>query len=55
MVPPIRSLDRGALARVFSNLLGNAVKYSGGDLEITLTESGVITFSNTAEIGRAHV
>ena len=50
-MPPVRvvrSLDRGALARVFSNLLGNAVKYSGGDLEITLTESGVITFSNTA-------
>lgn len=48
ITPAVRSLDRGALARVFSNLLGNAVKYSGGDLEITLTESGVITFSNTA-------
>lgn len=51
-MPPVRvvrSLDRGALARVFANLLGNAVKYSGGDLEITLTESGVITFSNTAK------
>ena len=31
----IRNLDRSALARVFSNLLNNAVKYSDGDLKIT--------------------
>ena len=54
----LRSLDRAALSRIFSNLLGNAVKYSRGDLEITLSESGEITFSNSApnldeiEIGR---
>ena len=45
----IRALDGSALARVFSNLLNNAVKYSDGDLEIELTEEGAITFSNTAE------
>ncbi len=44
----VRTLDRSALARVFSNLLSNAVKYSDGDLEITLTETGEITFTNTA-------
>ena len=32
----VRMLDASALSRVFSNLLQNAVKYSDGDLEITL-------------------
>lgn len=44
----VRVLDRFALARVFANLLHNAVKYSGGDLEITLSETGELTFTNTA-------
>lgn len=44
----IRNLDRSALARVFSNLLNNAVKYSDGDLKITLYQTGEIIFSNTA-------
>ena len=44
-----RKLDSDALSRVFSNLLNNAAKYSDGDLDITLTESGEITFSNTAK------
>lgn len=44
----IRTLDRSALARVFSNLLNNAIKYSDGDLDITLSETGKITFTNTA-------
>ncbi|MGN0701513.1 MAG: sensor histidine kinase [Oscillospiraceae bacterium] len=44
----IRRLNRADLARVFSNLIGNALKYSDGDLEITLDDDGVITFSNTA-------
>ena len=43
----IRTLDRSSLARVFANLLNNAAKYSEGDLDITLTESGEITFTNT--------
>lgn len=45
----VRLLDASALARVFSNLLNNAVKYSDGDLEIELTEDGEVTFINTAE------
>lgn len=43
----VRLLDKSALARVFSNLLNNAVKYSEGDLHITLLTSGKIIFSNT--------
>ncbi len=44
----IRALDRSSLARVFSNLLNNAIKYSDGDLDITLSKTGEITFANTA-------
>lgn len=44
----IRNLDRSALSRVFSNLLNNAMKYSDGDLDITLSEEGKIIFTNTA-------
>ncbi|MCM1055797.1 MAG: HAMP domain-containing histidine kinase [Bacteroides sp.] len=44
----VRSADRSALSRVFANLLGNAVKYSDGDLDIVLSEKGEIMFSNTA-------
>ena len=43
-----RTVDRSALSRVFSNLINNAIKYSDGDLEITLSETGKITFANTA-------
>ena len=34
--------------RIFSNILSNALKYSDGDLEITLNDSGEIIFTNTA-------
>ena len=44
----IRKTDPHALSRVFSNLLNNAVKYSDGDLEISLFENGEIVFANTA-------
>ncbi|MBQ3584920.1 MAG: HAMP domain-containing histidine kinase [Lachnospiraceae bacterium] len=44
----IRSLDRSALSRVFSNLLNNAIKYSDGDLSISLSENGEIVFENAA-------
>ncbi|MCR5142249.1 MAG: HAMP domain-containing histidine kinase [Ruminococcus sp.] len=43
-----RQLNKAALSRVFSNLLGNAVKYSSGDLIITLSDTGDIVFSNSA-------
>ena len=41
-------LNGSALSRVFSNLLNNAIKYSDGDLDIILSETGEIIFSNTA-------
>ena len=44
----VRNLDKTALSRVFANILSNAVKYSDGDLEILLNDSGEIIFSNTA-------
>ncbi len=44
----VRQLDRKLLSRVFANLLSNALKYSDGDLEVTLSEAGEIVFANTA-------
>lgn len=44
----VRVLDSSALSRVFSNLLNNALKYSDGDLEITLSENGEMDFVNQA-------
>ncbi len=46
--PIFRELDAGAVNRIFSNILGNAVKYSDGDLCVKMDKSGCITFSNTA-------
>lgn len=46
--PVTRLLDPSALSRIFANILSNAVKYSDGDLCVTLNESGAITFSNHA-------
>ncbi|MCH5207022.1 MAG: HAMP domain-containing histidine kinase [Oscillospiraceae bacterium] len=45
----VRKLNKTSLSRVFSNLLNNAVKYSDGDLAITLSDTGEITFANTAK------
>lgn len=47
--PVLRQLNPGALRRVLDNLLSNALKYSGGDLSISLSEDGTLTFSNTAQ------
>lgn len=44
----IRRLDTAALSRILGNILNNALKYSGGDLEVWLTESGMLSFSNAA-------
>lgn len=41
-------LDKNALFRIFENIIGNAIKYSDGDLQIALSKQGQITFSNHA-------
>ena len=46
--PVIRRLNREALGRILSNILSNAVKYSPGDLRVTLTGDGTMAFSNAA-------
>lgn len=43
-----RKLDQRALSRIFENILGNAIKYSDGDLEIALAQNGEIVFANHA-------
>ncbi len=48
-VPVWRNLDRGGTERVFSNILSNAVRYSDGDLQITMDSAGGIRFSNHAK------
>ncbi len=54
----VRPLNRAALSRVFGNIMSNALKYSGGDLEVALLADGEAVFSNTApglnevEVGR---
>ena len=40
--------SRDALSRVFGNIISNAVKYSDGDLRITLYPEGRVTFANHA-------
>lgn len=43
-----RNLNKNALSRIFENIISNAIKYSDGDLNITLHEDGEIIFSNSA-------
>lgn len=45
----LRQLDNAAISRIFSNIISNALKYSDGDLSVSMTSNGVITFSNTAQ------
>ena len=48
--------SRSGLTRVFMNLLNNALKYSTGDLRITMDDSGTLRFSNhAAEIGKTQL
>lgn len=44
----IRTLEKNSLTRIFDNILSNAVRYSGGDLQVTLSQDGAVTFSNLA-------
>ena len=46
--PVKRELDAGALNRIFSNIISNALKYSDGDLTVRMETNSCITFSNTA-------
>ena len=44
----VRNLDRAVLSRVLGNLLSNALKYSGGNLDVALGPDGTVTLSNAA-------
>ena len=44
----VRPADKDALARVFGNILSNAVRYSDGDFCVTLREDGEVVFENAA-------
>ncbi len=44
----IRQLDKGAFGRVLGNIINNALKYSNGDLVVSLEEDGTIICANTA-------
>lgn len=44
-----RMVNLSSLTRVFNNVLGNVLKYSDGDLSVSLSPSGEICFSNTAK------
>ena len=41
----VRRLDPTALSRVLGNILSNVLKYSAGDLRVSLEDTGKITFS----------
>lgn len=43
-----RVLDRSALMRIFGNIISNALKYSDGDLAVSMDSEGVIVFRNSA-------
>lgn len=47
--PVYRELDKGALNRIFSNIISNALKYSDGDFSVTMDKDECITFTNTAK------
>lgn len=47
--PVERKLNYRALSHVLENVIGNAIKYSEGDLSISLHKNGEIIFSNRAK------
>lgn len=47
--PVWKNLDSSALSRIYSNIIGNAIKYSDGDFFVHMDESGAVTFLNTAK------
>lgn len=46
--PVMRTANRTEISRMFANLLTNAVRYSDGDLSVTLAVNGDVTFENAA-------
>ncbi len=46
--PFYRELDEGAVNRIFSNIISNALKYSDGDLSVAMDKNGCVRFRNTA-------
>lgn len=44
----VKNLDKDAVMRIFSNIISNALRYGGGDLNITLDKNAKIIFSNSA-------
>lgn len=44
-----RVLDASAVARIFGNLINNAIRYSDGDLSVRMDADGRISFINTAK------
>ena len=46
--PVYCELDTGAVNRIFSNIISNALKYSDGDLVVTMNRDAEIVFSNRA-------
>ncbi len=44
-----RMLNRSALMRIFGNILSNAQKYSDGDFEVCMDDTGRIVFANAAK------
>lgn len=44
----IRQSNRMAMARIFGNIIGNALKYSDGDFSVELRDDGQIIFKNHA-------
>lgn len=45
----MRTLNRTAFLRVLNNILNNALKYSDGDLTVSMSETGEIIFTNRAQ------
>lgn len=43
-----RELYPSYVERIFANLLSNSLKYSDGDLEVTLSENGTVRIANSA-------
>lgn len=41
-----KNVNKNTIIRVFENILSNIIKYSEGDFNVTLDDSGKITFSN---------